>query len=237
MRKIVVPLFALAILCACTPPPPRADRFRSSGEVIAFSGGDGGAARACFRCHGLKGEGDGRDVPRLAGLDPGYLQRQLDDYANGRRDHADMRDIARRLSGDDRSKVSAYYAQLPPPSGDGSTAASDGGKAARLYAVGDPARGVQACADCHGAEGEGAGPGNPALAGQPAPFVAAQLAAWRDGRRMNDPLGQMRLISRRLSEQEIRSIADHVSGLRRVRPPAARAASPAERRAGPRNGA
>src|SRR3546814_5173118 len=82
-----------------------------------MSGGNGGAAAACSTCHGLEGEGDGEVSPRLAGLDPGYLHRQLDDYANGRREHEAMRTIALRLPEEDRRKVSAFYASLPAPAG------------------------------------------------------------------------------------------------------------------------
>jgi cytochrome c553 len=95
--------------------PAYRDPFRATGETIAMSGGDGGAKAACFTCHGLKGEGDGKDSPRLAGLDRGYLHRQIDDYANGRREHPAMRAIALRLSDRDRAKVSVFYAALPVP--------------------------------------------------------------------------------------------------------------------------
>src|SRR3546814_4089299 len=97
--------------------PSYRDPFRATGETIAMSGGNGGAAAACFTCHGLEGEGDGEVSPRLAGLDPGYLHRQLDDYANGRREHEAMRTIALRLPEEDRRKVSAFYASLPAPAG------------------------------------------------------------------------------------------------------------------------
>jgi cytochrome c553 len=223
----------LAGLVSACDAPPRADPFRRSGEVIAFGGGDGGASAACFTCHGLKGEGDGRLTPRLAGLDTGYLQRQLDDYANGRRDHAPMRQVVRRLSPEDRSKVSAYYAALAIPAA--IQPKSSGG--AELYRKGDPARGLVACAQCHGADGEGGGAGNPALGRQPAAYLEAQLTAWRTGRRYNDPLGEMRLISRRLSTEEVRAVAGYAAALPGVRHSPARAACPAEHHACPRSDA
>src|SRR5690606_23988349 len=99
----------------CDAPPRYSDPFRATGETIAMSGGDAGAAAACFTCHGIEGEGDGRLSPRLAGLDAGYLHRQLDDYASGRREHEAMRAIAKKLTAADRSKVASYYAALPPP--------------------------------------------------------------------------------------------------------------------------
>ena len=197
-----------------------------------MSGGNGGAAAACFTCHGLEGEGDGDASPRLAGLDPGYFHRQLDDYTNGRREHEAMRTIALRLSQEDRRKVAAFYASLPAPTGPEAPPKLDG---ERLYHVGDPARGLAACASCHGAAGEGDA-ANPPLAGQPATYIENQLAAWREGTRNNDPLGQMREISRRLSNAEVRAVSAYASALP-ARPPQGREAFPAARRAGPRNDA
>lgn len=166
--------------------------FRAGGEVIALSGGDGGASNSCATCHGLRGEGDGRLVPRLAGLDAGYLHRQLDDYANGRRQHPQMRSIVRRLSVDDRAAVSAYYAGLPPT-------APALLETSALYR--------EKCAQCHGEQGEGMGPRNPPLAGQPAAYVVAQLEAWRSGRRRGDALGEMMAVSRALEPGELRLLA------------------------------
>src|SRR5690606_20409046 len=79
------------------------------------------------------------------------------------------------------------------------------------YHSGDRERGVEACASCHGEKGEGVGRGNPALAGQPAPYVARQLRAWRAGERYGDPLGVMREPAKRLADEEIMLLADHIS--------------------------
>ena len=145
-----------------------ADRFTVTGELIALGGGDAGAQHACFTCHGLDGHGDGAGAPRLAGLDAGYLQRQLDDYASGRRRHPEMGYIAARLKSPERQRVSAYYARLAFAPGPGPAR-----PAPRLYVAGDPARGLPACAACHGLRGEGSGPANPALGAQPAAYLAA----------------------------------------------------------------
>ncbi|BAK65582.1 cytochrome c precursor [Sphingobium sp. SYK-6] len=230
-------ILALLPLAGCDL-PPRDSRFRATGEVIAFSGADGGATAACFSCHGVDGQGDGGATPRLAGLDAGYLHRQLDDYASGRRDHAPMRAIAQHLDADDREKVAAYYAGLAPtwaPSA--ATASATDPHAARLYSEGDPARGLQACAQCHGENGEGGGPGNPPLAGQPADYMARQLWAWRTGKRLNDPLGEMLAVSRRLSSEEVAAVAAHAAALPGAHLPEAPAASRAARRVDSRNDA
>jgi cytochrome c553 len=168
--------------------------FRATGELIAFSGGDGGAGHACATCHGLKGEGDGGLTPRLAGLDAGYLHRQMDDYANGRRQHLEMRAVIRRLTGADRAKVAAYYAALP------ATGPALAGTSPLYH---------ERCAACHGAEGEGRDAANPPLAGQSPAYVAAQLEAWRSGKRRGDGMGEMLAISRALTPAEVSLLASH----------------------------
>lgn len=211
MLRLPAALLLLSITAAagCAGDQER-DPFTASGEIIAFSGGDGGPAQACFTCHGLSGEGDGQASPRLAGLPSGYLQRQLSDYADGRRAHPAMSRIARSLSFADRQAVSDYYAGLAAvwtP-----TTASDA-KGAALYHRGDPDRGLAPCAACHGARGEGLGPANPPLAGQPATYLAEQMRLWRTAKRRNDPLGVMLAVSQRLSDDEAAAVAQYAAAL------------------------
>ena len=116
-----------------------ADRFAATGELIALSGADAGARNACFTCHGLDGMGDGAGAPRLAGLDSGYLERQMIAYADGRRQHPQMAWIAERLDETQRRAVSMHYAQLP---GGARTPAE--AEPMALYHAGDPARGLPA---------------------------------------------------------------------------------------------
>ncbi|MFA4913916.1 MAG: c-type cytochrome [Comamonadaceae bacterium] len=51
----------------------------------------------------------------------------------------------------------------------------DAVKGGQLYEQGDAARGIIACASCHGAAGNSAMPANPSLAGQPHEYLAKQL--------------------------------------------------------------
>lgn len=225
-------VLAAGVLWGCGAAQPAADPFTSSGHLIALSGGDSGAVNACFTCHGLDGRGNGAGAPRLAALDVGYLMRQLDDYARGRRQHKEMQAIAVRLDERDRQAVAAYYAGLPftpveppavPPN--------------ELYTAGDAARGLAACSSCHGRDGEGIGPANPPLGGQPAAYLAEQLRKWQRSERRNDPDNLMLAISRRLTTAEISSVAAHAAALPGAPRPAPRAASRAGHRAGPRNDA
>lgn len=227
-------VFPLLLMAACSPPGrPGPSPFTRTGEVIALSGGRAGAEWACFRCHGLRGEGNGAGAPRLAAIGTGYMTRQLELYAEGPRKHAQMHLIAKSLNSRERLAVSAYYDRMPPPEDRDSPVVANA-----LYHTGDPRRGIQACALCHGARGEGAGLGNPPLAGQPAPYLAAQHFAWRDGERYGDPLDIMLTISRRMTVPEIMAVSAYAAALPGATArPGSMAASPAERRADPRSDA
>lgn len=209
------------------------DRFAEDGRVIALSGAEAGASSACFTCHALDGSGNGAGSPRLAGLDAGYLERQLGAYADGRRYHSQMGWIAQQLDARERKAVSFYYAGLP----------FDGGKTVlaerlRLYQKGDPARGLLACAACHGEQGQGLGPANPPLAGQPAGYLAEQLRLWRIGKRRNDPGDVMLRVSQLLTPSEAQALAAYASALPGGPPnPGSPAGFPSGRHGYPRSGA
>lgn len=85
------------------------------GEALVNNGGNGKTV-ACSLCHGegLKGLGD---VPRLAGIHPIYIVRQLYDFqagANTSTAAAQMKKVVEKLSEDDMIAIAAYTASLNP---------------------------------------------------------------------------------------------------------------------------
>ena len=87
----------------------------AKGEALVKTGGSGKTA-PCASCHGeeLKGLGE---VPRLAGLQPVYIARQLICIQNGSSDGAavaPMKKVVANLSEDDIIAISAYLGSLPP---------------------------------------------------------------------------------------------------------------------------
>lgn len=206
-------LLVAAALAACAPGvDDYEDPFTATGEVIALSGGDAMAGGACFTCHGINGEGDGADTPRLAGLDAGYIQKQLEDYAADLRPDPVMSPIARRLSHADRARVAAYYGAMPPALAD--PLGADPALIAQgrtLYHQG--LAGHHACAVCHGADGRGLGAGYPPVAGQTAAYTANQLRQWKTGQRRGDPRRQMALVSQALSERQIDAVSAYAASL------------------------
>jgi cytochrome c553 len=173
--------------------------------------GNGKGAAPCMACHGADGAGQAAaGNPRLAGLDAAYLQKQLDDFASGTRDNAVMKPTATALDEDERQALARYYSKLPlPPSlakpATPMPAADSVG--AVLATRGDWSRDVPGCVQCHGPAGVGVGAHFPPLAGQPTAYIAAQLKAWQNGARHNDPLQLMQHLSKALSAQEIDAVA------------------------------
>ena len=88
-----------------------------------------------------------------------------------------------------------------------------------IYLRGDAGRGVVACASCHGAAGQGAGPGNPALAGQPRAYTLEQLKRWKRAARRNDPRGVMTAAVAPLTALEMGEIAAWLEIQSPSRPP------------------
>lgn len=185
------------------------------GGRIALDGSADGAP-PCVSCHGANGEGNpDTGYPRLSGLAADYLLHQLASFADGRRASEIMLPVAIALSEAERRAVATYYAGLPaskteggdPP--DGQLVAS--GRA--LAESGDWARGMPACAQCHGPVGQGVGKAFPALAGQPAAYVAAQLTAWKEKTRTNDPLGLMAGVAGKLTDGEVAAVSAYYASL------------------------
>jgi cytochrome c553 len=85
------------------------------GEDLVKNGG-AGKTLACATCHGegLKGLGD---VPRIAGVHPIYVVRQLFDFlvgANSSSAGALMKQVVKNLTEDDMLAIAAYTASLEP---------------------------------------------------------------------------------------------------------------------------
>lgn len=130
-----------------------------------------------------------------------------------------MTAAAKRLTDQQIADVSALYEMLPGPDGKtfdvgkkGRTPV-EGVDVARLVRKGNPARAITPCAACHGMTGKGRSNGKvPVLHGQNPTYLAAQLRDYRDGRRDNDVLKEMRFFAQKLTDDEINALADFYAG-------------------------
>jgi cytochrome c553 len=85
--------------------------------------------------------------------------------------------------------------------------------APQLYAQGDAARKLPACASCHGEDGKGTAGAGPVIGGQGRHYLAQQLQNWRDGSRKNSAGGVMNQLATPLSDEEIEALASYVSSM------------------------
>jgi len=177
------------------------------GAAIAAQGVPAGVP-ACAQCHAYNGASDGSGAfPRIAGQPDYYLAKHFRDYASGVRTNAVMSPIAKALSPADATDVAAYYAGVDAPFLPLKNAKPMLVKRGeQLAKVGDAAKDLQSCNNCHGPGGAGEPPAIPYLGGQYASYTAFQLTMWKRGFRKNSP-DSMADIAKRLDEQEIAAVA------------------------------
>ena len=172
--------------------------------IVAGDAARGGAlAGTCAGCHGANGIGASDQFPNLAAQPAAVLYKQLDDFHSGKRVSPMMQGFAAALTEQQMADLAAHFAALPAP-------AALAGVPPRLVTVGDPARGLVACAACHGPMGHKLGA--PELAGQKVAYLQAQLEAFAAGSRRNDINQQMRVVAHELRAEEISALAQYYGG-------------------------
>ena len=166
----------------------------------------------CASCHGDFGIIDTPDVPNLAGQDPFYTFKQLQDYKDGSRPSPIMGEAVKDLSDRDMADLAAFYASQPPAPVPARAPAGNPA-AGRLAALGDGARLMPACDACHGRDAGGLPSyGMPDLRGQKFDDLSLQLTTFRSGERANDVYRVMREVCKALTDAEISALATHYSG-------------------------
>jgi cytochrome c553 len=165
----------------------------------------------CAACHGADGNSGTPANPKLAQQHPDYLVKQLQEFKNGKRPSPVMQAFAAQLSDADMKNIAFWLASQKAKTG----FAKDKELVAlgeRIYRGGIGERQVAACAGCHSPNGAGIPSQFPRLAGQHADYTEAQLKAFRDGPRKNSL--QMSQVAARLTDREMRAVADFIAGLR-----------------------
>lgn len=176
------------------------------------------AETICVACHGADGNSMSSANPHLAGQIEQYIYKQLSNFksVDGKpalRDNPIMAGMAAALTEEDMKNVAAWFSsqKLKPESAKNEASLALGKK---LWRQGDFRKGIPACAGCHGPAGSGMPAQFPRLGGQFPEYTEAQLVAFRAGTRANDPESMMRTIAAKLSDAEIKAVADYAAGLR-----------------------
>ena len=211
IRQLVCVASVAALLCAGTAAaqaPAKPDAAK----------GQGIASQVCAACHAADGNSPAAANPKLAGQFYEYLHKQLVNFKpqsgkKAARDNAVMAGMVANLSVADMQNVAAYYAsqKLKPAAAKDKELAALGQK---IYRGGNTATAVAACSGCHGPSGAGIPAQYPRISGQFAEYVEAQLKAFRSGTRSNDPNGMMRGVAARMTEKEMKAVAEYAAGLR-----------------------
>jgi cytochrome c553 len=180
--RLLALCIALAALLGCSegekaakkaeaPKPPPGDA--AAGKLLA--------ERECKGCHGLDGRSAAPAIPHLAAQRESYLLASLRAYREKKRTHAALKEIITQMSEADVRNLAAFYSSLPPlkaPAGEA--------KAVSPYERGKAL--ADACAKCHGADGNSTTPGIPSLAGQHAQYLVIATQEYLNRERKAAPM-------------------------------------------------
>jgi cytochrome c553 len=162
----------------------------------------------CAACHGANGNSRSDMMPIIAGLDPVYFKRQIENYATGKRPSPEMEPYAKEIQFLGLDQIAAYFAaqkRQPTPIRAPVEAAARG-------------RAIAAqCVICHGPDGKG-DPARliPGLAGQPPGYLAQQMLVFKlDTRDPGVPLlAAKKALMRIIPDSQFPELAAYYSTLR-----------------------
>ncbi|HEY3433914.1 MAG TPA: c-type cytochrome [Rhodocyclaceae bacterium] len=216
MKRFLLPLIFLAATAA-----QANEAAHSAAPQADIAKGKATAATVCIACHGADGNSVIPANPKLAGQHADYIAKQLREFKSGARSNPIMLGMASALSDDDMRNVGAWF-ESQTQKGDQAKNRETVEFGQKLFRGGVAAKGIPACSGCHGPAGAGIPAQYPRIGGQFADYIEVQLKAFREAAnnpnpvngRANDPNKMMRGVAAKLSDYEIKAVADYVAGLR-----------------------
>ncbi len=192
-----------------------------AAAVVVLAAGSGAARAAdpladpafakvitCAACHGANGNSSSDMIPIIAGLDPAYFKRQIENYAAGKRPSPEMEPYAKEIQFLGLDQIAAYFAaqkRLPTPIRSSAEAAARGKTVAAQ------------CVICHGPDGRGeAARLIPGIAGQPPGYLLQQMLLFKaDPLDPGDPmLAAKKALMRIIPDGQFPELAAYYSRLR-----------------------
>lgn len=208
---ILATVAASGIASASAPAAAPAKADAAKGATLYDAGASDRNVPACMSCHGAAGNSTISANPKLAGQPAEYTLKQLNEFASGTRNNPVMSPYAKALTEAERRDIAAYLStQVQKPGAAKNKDTLELGK--KIYRAGIAAKGVPACASCHGPAGAGVPSQFPRVGGQHADYTYTALKSFFDDSRKNSV--QMGTIAKRMSDAEMKAVADYVAGLK-----------------------
>ena len=207
MKRLTLLAFALAAGAASA--APKADI--EKGKQVATT--------VCAACHAADGNSGIAMYPKLSAQHTAYIYRQTMDIKDGKRTNGAagvMKPMVMNLTEQDIINVAAYYAKQQPKAGEANPKEDDPVLGGKIYRGGINDKKIPACMSCHGPSGAGIPGGGseidayPRLGGQHKAYIIDQMNAYKSGQRKNAIMAD---IANRLSEQELKAVANFIQGL------------------------
>ena len=148
-------------------------------------------------------------MPILACMNPDYFKKAIKDYAEGKRPSPEMEPYSKYGLQSGLDEIADFFAGQRATAAKGKTDAKAASRGAALAAQ---------CAACHGPKGEGdTARIIPALRGQPAGFLHAQMAQFADDKRKLEDAGSdetKKKIFKGLADKDFADLAAHYASLK-----------------------
>jgi cytochrome c553 len=187
---------AAAVFVAIGGRAPAADV--SAGQALA---------EACAACHGADGVSQIELTPSLAGQPDEFVQWQLVYFRSGARKSEVMGPIAEGLSNQDIRNLGAYYASLPPPRPQ-ETSAPDA-----LAQKGEKVALQHRCRSCHADDYNGFRAAA-RLSGQRGDVLVKALHDFKSGKRVGSGVASMADVTYEMTDSDMEAVS-HYLALRR----------------------
>jgi cytochrome c553 len=193
-------IFSLSLFAE---PMNRSNQYLSAKKIVN---------NLCVACHAVDGNSAISMNPKLAGQHSAYITKQLMNFKSGTRENAVMAGMVASLNDEDMKNLGLYFSQQSLTL----SSAKSNGKGSlgeKIYRGGLSAKGVPACASCHGPAGHGIPDVYPRLNAQHSDYTLGQLNLFRLENRSNDEGMIMRVIAQKLTEKEMYAVSDYIEGL------------------------
>ena len=162
----------------------------------------------CAACHGANGNSKSDMMPIIAGLDPAYFKRRIENYAAGQHPSPEMEPYAKEIQFLGLDQIAAFFAAQKREPTSIRVAADAVAKGRQM---------ASQCVICHGPDGRGdAARLIPGLAGQPPGYLAQQMLFFKlDTRDPGDPLlAAKKALMRIIPDSQFADLAAYYASLR-----------------------